>query len=109
MKKKVITILVILLLLFAIMGTVIVRVAKDFGISNLGKSIIALYKVKLEKDTDYVKISEDAYLVKNKQVRQDNTFINEENNMDKQIIKTASFCIYKDNMLYSFVRIEDGK
>lgn len=110
MNKKLIIISIIVILLTFIIGNSIVRLVKDFGINNLGKSIIALYTVKSNRNIDYVEISENIYLVKNKNVRNKTTFIYKENvnNKKNQTLEPATFKIYKDRRLYSIVKLKKG-
>lgn len=111
MNKKVkIIILIIVLLAFIIIGSIAVKLVKDFGIDSLEKSIVALYNLKTNKNIDYVEINEDIYMVKNKNVRKNITFADTKDgkNIEEQIIEPATFEIYKDNILYSFVRVEKG-
>ena len=83
---------------------------KDFGINSLGKSIVALYRLKTNKDIDYVEINENIYMVKNKEVRKQITFIDTINkeNMEEQILEPTIFEIYKDKKLYSIVKVRKG-
>lgn len=107
MNKKV---KIIILIIFIIIGSIVLKLVKDFGINNLGKSIISLCNLKTNKDIEYVEINEDIYMVKNKNVRKNITFpyTKDRESIEEQMIEPATFEIYKDNILYSFVRVEKG-
>lgn len=109
-KKMKIIILIAIFIAFIIIWSIVVKLVKDFGIDSLGKSIVALCNLKTNKDIDYVEINEDIYMVKNKNIRKNIIFTDtkDRENIEEQIIETATFEIYKDNILYSFVRVENG-
>lgn len=109
-KKMKIIILIAIFIVFIIIWSIVVKLVKDFGIDSLGKSIVALCNLKTNKDIDYVEINEDIYMVKNKNIRKNIIFTDtkDRENIEEQIIENATFEIYKDNILYSFVRVENG-
>lgn len=107
MSKKKIIISVILIILFGIIINVIF-LAKDFGIYSLDKTIIALYKIKTDKNTDYVEVYENEYLVDNRKIRMSDAF----NDVLKKDIETSTFeiadfeaYVYKDRICYSVVNV----
>ena len=113
MKKKVIIITsIIILLLLITVGSIVENLINDFGIDSLGKSIVALYQLKTNKNIDYVEINENVYMVKNKEIRRNTSFIDDtknNENKEEQILEPAIFKIYKDNVLYSVEKMYKEK
>ena len=106
MSKKEISILVVLILL-GIIVSIIFCLSKDFGIENLGRSLMALYKIKTDKNVDYVEINENEYIVKNRKIRMSYTFQNKENS--EKPIEPATFELYKDRIYYSVAKVATAK
>lgn len=98
-----ITIAIILLI---ISGIVTFNLVKDFGINNLGKSIAALYQVKIN-NVDYFEITENVYMAKNAEQSEKISHIrNNENPIN--FTSPAIFKANKNTFLYSIVEYFQG-
>lgn len=104
--KKSLLLIILIILIVTIISTVIicVNLTKDFGINNLGKSLIALYQIKMN-DTDYVKISENVYMVKNAEIANNMSYISDE---DIKLTSPSIFKARKNKFLYSIVEFSKG-
>lgn len=103
MKKKII--IAMLIIVFVIIVSIVITLIKDFGVKNLGKSIVALYNLKTNDNIDYVEIDENIYMAKNKNVIVD---AKDEKGIESQLLKPALFQICKENVLYSYIQTEYG-
>jgi len=100
MNKKTITILLIVLILFIIfIGILVGQLINDFGFENLGKSISGLYRVKTDKDINYIEIAENTYLVKNEKSIEK---IEYDKNSNISELSTV-FRLNKNRLLYTVV------
>lgn len=103
-KKRIIIVAIILILI--ICGIVTFNLIKDFGINNLGKSIVALYQIKIN-NADYFEISENIYMAKNAEQAEKMSYIrNNENPIN--FTSPAIFKANKNTFLYSIVEYFQG-
>lgn len=98
MNNKILTVLIIVLfILIILIGIVVGQLINDFGLENLGKSISGLYKVKTDKDINYIEISDNIYLVKNENSIEDIGY--DKNNNIPEL--STVFRLNKNRLLYT--------